>query len=179
MTKSLLKSAFKVLLRRNALSKVLLKCFWDEMLGQKCFSSALGRNSGPKVHLNSEVTRLFKTTRYIHRLHLKVYTRLLLFDVYIKCLLWLIIKWLLLTWVSILHKYLTDETIDSAVTNKRSGVATPVSLQAQYWFERNAIDKLSSPSHVKEIFTEKFYLCKRSCWHGSVTWLTRYWLTLW
>ena len=54
---------------------------------------------------NSEVTRLFDTARYIHRLHLKVYTRLLLFDVYIKCFWWLIIKWLLLTWVSILHKY--------------------------------------------------------------------------
>ena len=93
---------------------------------------------------NSEVTRLFDAARYIHRLHLKVYTRLLLFDVYIKCFLWLIIKWLLLTLVSILHKYLTDETIDSAATKKRTGVATPVSLQAQYWFERNAINKLSS-----------------------------------
>ena len=56
----------------------------------------------------------------------------------------LIIKWLLLTWVSILHKYLTDETIDSAVTKKRTGVATPVSLQAQNWPERNAINELSS-----------------------------------
>ena len=29
-------------------------------------------------------------------------------------------------------------------TKKGTGVATPVSLQAQYWFERNAINMLSS-----------------------------------
>ena len=40
--------------------------------------------------------------------------------------------------------FLTDETIDSAETKKGTGVATPVSLHAQYWFERNAINILSS-----------------------------------
>ena len=44
----------------------------------------------------------------------------------------------------IAHIFLTDETIDSAETKKGTGVATPVSLQAQYWFDRNAINILSS-----------------------------------
>ena len=39
---------------------------------------------------------------------------------------------------------LTDETIDSAVTKKRTGVTSPSSLQAQYWFEQNEINKLLS-----------------------------------
>ena len=40
--------------------------------------------------------------------------------------------------------FLTDETVDPAETKKGTGIATPVSLQALYWFERNAINILSS-----------------------------------
>ena len=76
---------------------------------------------------------------------LKSYTRLLLFDVHIKLVSMTNHK-MVVTNIGqyIAQVFLTDETIDIAETKKGTGVATPVSLQAQYWFERNAINILSS-----------------------------------